>query len=117
MSGQLSLVVRCFVKHDFREQSEGEAAEQFLAWLERETIDMLQRTRDDAEGTKTAIFLFVNRAYEAHLPEEQIGELFGKCFVRAGHHESNQDVAFDLLEFCAQIAQATHGEPGLRRGE
>ncbi len=98
----------CVLKHDFREQADGEEAERVLAWLERETIDWLQRTVGDAEGTSTGIFLYVNRAYEAQLSDEQIGGLFGKCFVRAGRGEDEQDSAFELLEFFGGIAKATH---------
>ena len=97
------------MKHDFRDQPEGYEAEQFLTWLERETIEAFQRTRGDEEGTKAAIFLYVNRAYEAHLPEEQIAGLFGTCFVRADRPESEEDHAFDLLELFSEVAHATHG--------
>ncbi len=97
------------MKHDFRTQPDGNEAEQFLTWLERETIDQFQRTLGAAEGTKAAIFLYVNRAYEAHLPEEQIAGLFGRCFVRADRPESDEDEAFDLLELFSEIAHATHG--------
>ncbi len=72
------------MKHDFRDQPSGEKADQFLEWLERETIDTLQRSQGDSEGTKTFIFLYVNRAYEAYMPTDEIGALFGKCFVKAG---------------------------------
>ena len=96
------------MKHDFRENPTGPDADAFLEFLEHETIDLLQRTLGDPEGTKTAIFLYVNRAYEAHLPETHIGSLFGKCFVRAGRPEEEQEAAWDLLEFFGQIAERTH---------
>ena len=96
------------MQHDFRSQPEGEAAERFLNWLEQETIDMLRRTADDAEGTKTAVFLYVNRAYEAHLPEQEMARLFGRCFVRAGRAEEEQDAVFNQLEFFAEIAKIAH---------
>jgi hypothetical protein len=96
------------MKHDFSDEPGGEAAERFLNWLEQEMIDMLRRTAGDAEGTKAAIFLFVNRAYEAHMPEQQMAKLFGKCFVRAGRPEEEEDTAFDLLEFFAEIARNVH---------
>jgi hypothetical protein len=96
--------------HDFRDQPEGEAAERFLNWLEHETIDMFWRTAGDAEGTKTAIFLYVNRACEAHLPEQEMARLFGRCFVRAGRPEEEQDAAFDQLEFFAEVAKNVHAE-------
>src|SRR4051794_37116717 len=62
-----------FPKHDFSREPTGEAADHFRLWLEDQTIDMLRRTIGDAEGIKTAIFLFVNRAYEAKMPDREIG--------------------------------------------
>jgi hypothetical protein len=96
------------MKHDFRAEPSGAAADQFRSWLERETIDCLRRSLGDGEGTKTAIFLFVNRAYEAHLPEAEIGAMFGKCFVRAGSPEADEESAFALLEFLGEIAAKVH---------
>jgi len=97
-----------YPKHDFSREPTGVAADDFRLWLEDQTIDMLRRTLDDPEGTKTAIFLFVNRAYEAKMPDGEIGRMFGKCFVRSGHPQDDQDAAFDLLEFLGEIAKATH---------
>jgi hypothetical protein len=97
-----------FPKHDFDSEPTGEAAGKFRLWLEQATTDMLRRTIGDAEGTKTAIFLFVNRAYEAKMPEREIAGMFGKCFVRAGHPQDDEDAAWDLLEFLGGIAKATH---------
>jgi hypothetical protein len=70
------------MKQDFRQQPCGEAAQRFCSWLEQDTVAMLRRSYGDAEATKGAIFLFVNRAYESHMPEARIGELFGKCKTR-----------------------------------
>ena len=95
------------MEHDFRQQ-EGEAADRFLSWLEQETIDHLRRCVGDPEAMKGAIFLYANRAYESHMPGEQIGALFGKALVRAGGAQEDEEAAFDLLEHFAQIAQATH---------
>jgi hypothetical protein len=97
-----------FPKHDFRIEPRGEAADRFRAWLENETIEDLRRCHGDAEGLKTMIFLYVNRAYEAHMPDEEIGKLFGKCFVRAGFGQQDQDFAFDMLQFLGDIAKQVH---------
>jgi hypothetical protein len=75
---------------------------------ERNRIDCLKRSIGDAEATRCAIFLFANRAYEARMPEGEIGAMFGKCFVRAGFREGNEKAAFDLLELFGQIASRTH---------
>ena len=69
---------------------------------------MLRRSIGDAEGLKTTIFLYVNRAYEAHMQEEEIGELFGRCFVQAGFGEEDEDFAFNTLEFLGEIAKNVH---------
>lgn len=69
---------------------------------------MLRRTIGDAEGTKTAIFQFVNRAYEAKMPDREIGGMFGTCFVRASHPQDEEEAAWDLLEFLGEVAKATH---------
>ena len=95
--------------HDFRTQPDGEAAERFRAWLEAQTIDGLRRTYGNAEATQAVIFLFVNRAFEAHMPEGMIGETFGKCIVRAGYRREDADDAIDTLESLAEIARGVHG--------
>ena len=97
------------MKHDFLVQRTGDAADRFCSWLEQETIDSLRRSHGDAEGTKAAIFLFVNRAYEAHMPESKIGEMFGVCIVRAGFSEADEEPAFALLEELGQLAAQVHG--------
>lgn len=96
------------MKHNFRDQPTGDSADQFLAWLKRETIDSLKRSRSNPETLKGAVFLFVNRAYEAQMEDDQIGALFGKAFVRAGGAPDDEDAVFDLLEYFGEIAKAVH---------
>src|SRR5262245_33594462 len=98
------------MKHDFRHQPSGEAAEQFCSWLEQETTSSLRGSHGQAEVTKSAIFLFVNRAYEAHMPKAQIGEMFGKCIVRAGFREQDEEPAIVWLEHFGQLAAGVHGD-------
>ena len=97
------------MKYDFADSNDDAGAARFIAWIEAETIADLTRTYGDGEGTKTMIFLFVNRAFEAHMPETLIGETFGKCIVRAGYREEEEGPAFDLLEFLGGIARDVHG--------
>ena len=94
--------------HDFRSQPIGVAADCFCSWLEQETIQSLGRSYGDAEATKGTIFLFVNRAYEAHMPEPHIGELFGKCISRAGFKEQDEEPAFEWLDHFGQLAAKVH---------
>ena len=96
------------MKHDFRADPSSTQAEAFLEWLESETTSALRRDRGDAEATKSSVFLYVNRAYEAGLPDHLIGGMFGRCVVGAGFNEAEQEPAFDLLEALAEIAKKVH---------
>ena len=98
------------MKHDFRQQPSGAAAEQFCSWLEQETTASLRQSYGDGEATKSAISLFVNRAYEAHMPEAQIGEMFGKCIVRAGFREQDEEPAFAWLAHFGQLTSGVHDD-------
>ena len=95
--------------HDFARSTDGAADSRYVAWLEAETIDGLKRSYGDLEGTKAIIFLFVNRAFESHMPENLIGQTFGTCVARAGYREEEEGPAFDLLEFFGAIAREVHG--------
>lgn len=96
------------MKHDFRAQPSGNAADSFCLWLEQETIESLRKAYGDNEATKGAIFLFVNRAYEAHMPESKIGEMFGTSMVRASFQEQDEEPVFSWLEQFGQLATAVH---------
>jgi hypothetical protein len=96
------------LKHDFRREPTGQKAEQFKLWLRDETIKTLNRGHSDMESLKTSMFLFVNRAYEAHMPDQDIAEIIGVAIVRAGYSEAQEEVAFDWLDQFGPIAKATH---------
>ena len=57
------------MKFDARKPHTTEEKESFVAWLRDEAISTFQRSPGDAEGLKTAAFLFANRAREAGLVE------------------------------------------------
>jgi hypothetical protein len=97
------------MKHDFSTSTDSASGERFLAWFEAETVNDLRRSYGDGEGAKATIFQFVNRAFESRMPEQLIGELFGKCVVRAGYREEDEGPAFDLLEFFGEIARRAYG--------
>jgi hypothetical protein len=97
------------MKHDFRVQPSGDAADSFCSWLESETIESLRLSYGNGEASKNAIYLFVNRAFEAHMPEVQIGGMFGKCIVRAGFQEADEAPAFAWLDFFGQLAAKVQG--------
>jgi len=95
--------------YDFKTSLVGAAADRFLAWFEAETVDELQRAYGDGDATKGTIFLYVNRAYESHMPERMIAEMFGKCIVRAGYREEDEEPASAWFESLAAIARKVHG--------
>jgi len=97
------------MKHDFRTEPDGTEATRFREWLEGETTGALKRDYGDGEATKATVFLFVNRAYEAHMPEEEIAGLFAKCVVRAGYREEDEEAVFSWLDAFGQIAKGVHG--------
>ena len=96
------------MKHDFREDHSGDEGQRFLAWLENETTHLLRRSYGDSEATKSAIFLFANRACEAHMPDTEIGELFGRCIAQAGFPPEDDEAAFTWLEHYCEIAAKIH---------
>ncbi len=97
------------MKYDLRHDPDSAEAKAFLDWLAVETTESLRRCRGDAEQAKAGIFLFVNRAYEAHMPEAKIGEMFGICLVRAGYAEEEEDSMLSWLEVFGQVAASVHG--------
>ena len=96
------------MKHDFRKEPMGADADRFCEWLLAETTTALARDYGHAESTKASIFLFVNRAFESHMPEDRIAEIFGKSIVRAGFQEHEQEPAFDWFELFAGIARGVY---------
>jgi hypothetical protein len=96
------------MKHDFSISPEGPDADAFKQWLLDETVAMLRESYGDLERTKSTIFLYVNRAYEAHLPETETDGMFGVAVVRAGYSEREEQAMFDWLDFFAAIASKVH---------
>ncbi len=100
------------MKHDFRKHRSGAEGQRFLFWLENETTHLMRRSYGDAEATKSAIFLFANRAYKAHMPETEIGELFGRCIAQAGFPAEDDEATFAWLEHFSEIAAKIHRDSG-----
>lgn len=96
------------MKHDYRSDPNSDKAQLFLSWLETETADALRSDYGNVEAVKSSVFLYVNRAYEAGLPDGLVGQIFGKCIAKAGYSEAEQDSIFDLLESLGATAKAVH---------
>lgn len=96
------------MKHDYRSDPSSENAQSFLRWLESETANALREDYGNVEAIKSSVFLYVNRAYEAGLPDSLVGQIFGKSIAKAGYSETEQDSVFDLLESFAATAKSVH---------
>ncbi|MEM1175735.1 MAG: hypothetical protein AAGA33_07525 [Pseudomonadota bacterium] len=96
------------MKHDFRGDPDSARAQAFCDWLENETSNALRNDHGNIEAIKSSVFLYVNRAYEAGLPDAAVGRLFGRSIVKAGYSEEEQDAVFDLLESLAPVAKSVH---------
>ena len=96
------------MKHDYRSDPNSDKAQSFLSWLESETADALQSDYGNVEALKSSVFLYVNRAYEAGLPDGLVGQIFGRSIAKAGYTEAEQDSVFDLLESFAATAKTVH---------
>ncbi|MBI1374781.1 MAG: hypothetical protein GC159_18835 [Phycisphaera sp.] len=94
--------------HNFAEQPDGDDADRFVTWLQEATIASLTRSYGDVEGTKAAIFLYVSRAHEAHMPDGRMAGLFGRCVVDAGYSEEEDEAAFAWLEHFHQTVSKPH---------
>jgi len=94
------------MKYDFNKGSETVGAIEFKKWLSEETIRSLKQDKknNDPEALKGTIFLFINRSYEAHIPESDIAEIFGVAVVRAGYSEQEENFVFDWFGTFAEIA-------------
>ncbi|MFK7955449.1 MAG: hypothetical protein AB8B96_05080 [Lysobacterales bacterium] len=96
------------MKHNYRTDPNSDNAQLFLSWLETETVKTLRSDYGNLDAVKSSTFLYVNRAYEAGLPDDIVGHIFGKCISKAGYSEAEQDIVFDLLETLATTAKGVH---------
>jgi hypothetical protein len=89
------------MKYDLRQDERREGLDQFIEWLQSETMSSLAGSVGNDDAIRAAVFLFMNRALEAHLPERTVGEVLGISAVRAGLSEAEEEVAFDEADFLA----------------
>jgi len=103
------------MKFDVRSDSSPEKRNAFVAWLVGETALTLTRSAGNPEGLKAAVFLYLNRAYEARLPADEITDLLGIGPASAMSHaslskkdEESVLAAFDELD---ELIEAVHARP------
>ncbi len=65
------------MKYNSRTERDNEKHSEFKNWLIKETVSGLKNSRGKPEEIKSCIFLFLNRAYEAHLDPDEIVNMLG----------------------------------------
>ncbi|RPI78517.1 MAG: hypothetical protein EHM45_06255 [Desulfobacteraceae bacterium] len=65
------------MKYDSKAQHNELKHSEFKEWLANETVSALIVSKGKPEEIKACVFLFLNRAYEAHLDADEIVELLG----------------------------------------
>jgi hypothetical protein len=83
------------VSFDYQKDDSQDSLQEFVEWLQKETISILSRSKGDTDSIRSAIFLFVNRAMEAHLPDDIIGEVLGVSIIRGGLNQAEEELALD----------------------
>lgn len=95
------------MKYDDRSRPDPIRRERFVAWLGETTVNDFIRSRGKNELLRTAVFLFLNRAYEAHLDPDFVVELLGirpgNIIELAGLDKADEAAVMD----CYQLIDAT----------
>jgi hypothetical protein len=90
------------MKYDDRSEADPIRREQFIAWLVETTVNDFVRCRSNRDRLRTAVFLFLNRAYEAHLDPYFVVELLGirsgNVITSAGLDETDEAVVMECYE-------------------
>ena len=86
----------------------------FIDWLVSEAVSGLLRSRANREALRAVLFLYLNRAYEAHLNPDLIAALIGSsqdCILdRAGLTGDEEEAVLDAYETLAPIIEAMYGD-------
>ena len=98
------------MRFDARNNPDPVAKQAFIEWLSGETVSGLQRGPDDRESFRGVVFLYLNRAYEAHLDPDLITDLFGvspgNVLSRAGMSKAAEAMALEAFaELDAMVEQ------------
>jgi len=103
------------MKFDAHVDSSPERRSAFVSWLSDETTTSLRSAAGDAEALKAAVFLYLNRGYEAGLPPDEITDLLGvgpgSAMSRASLSKEDEEAvlaAFDVLD---GLIEKVHARP------
>src|SRR5262249_53327166 len=85
---------------------------EFVGWLISETASGLTRSGGSVEQMRAPIFLFLNRAYEAHLDRDEVADIFGitspNILDSTDCSEQEKDDAVTIFEQLEPFIYATH---------
>ncbi|MDJ0870107.1 MAG: hypothetical protein QNK03_28725 [Myxococcota bacterium] len=101
------------MKYDLRNDPGAARKPEFLAWLLDTTANDLRAAGSDPEQIKTAVFLFLHRAYEAGIQPEEVVELFGisdpNILSTAGCQGQTDQLAMGFYEQLEPSIAGTYG--------
>jgi hypothetical protein len=87
----------------------------FVAWLVDETVSAFVRAAGDREALKAAVFLFLNRAYEAGLAADEITDLLGigpkSAMSRASLSKTDEEAVFAAFDELDELIESVHAQP------
>ena len=86
-----------------------------LAWLTDQTISTLQRAGEDGEGLKASAFLFVNRAREAGISDQEMANVIRVSIVGAALSKAQEGVVLDWVNTFDPIATGVHADAPPRK--
>ena len=99
------------MRFDARTNDDPATRKAFVDWLVSETVSSLQR----AEDVRAAVFLYLNRAYEAHLASDYILDLFGvgpgSILSQAKLSPEKEAEATQAFEALDPVAEGTWSQP------
>ena len=102
------------MNYNVRRDAPSKTKEEFVAWLLDETVSMLQRSAGNGEALKGAVFLFLNRAYEAGIPADQITDMLGigakSALSRAALGKEDEQSVLNAFDALDGVVEAVYSE-------
>ena len=105
------------MKYDARTEQNTDKHSEFKNWLISETVSGLKKSSGKPEEIKSCIFLFLNRAYEAHLDPDEIVNMLGAATPSimdlAEYKGADEEAVLSSYELLDPTISQTHGYQAL----